>query len=426
MAERKRVILHSDLNNFFASVEIALDPTLGGKPLIVCGDPKERHGIVLAKNEEAKKYGIKTAETVYSALKKCPQVQMIGSHFHEYKRYSRAVRAIYERYTEKIEECSIDECALDMTESIALFGNGEKIAEEIRQAVKAELGLTVSVGVSFNKVFAKLASELKKPDAVTVISEENFRDIVYPLPVGELWTVGGATAQILAKLGIRTIGQLADADEALLTRVLGKRGRQVRVYARGEDDDPVKWEKRKEDLKSIGNSATLPKDITEKEDVKRWLYALSESVAARQRAADVGRASTVHIVVRNERLEDFTWQTKVSPTALCGDIAKTAFELFCKHCPAGTRVRMLGVSVSGFDYHVEQLSLDNAIAEETGVISYEKKERAENAVAKIREKYGYATLQRGVVFKDEKLGGLDIRGRKEEISPSAQNPKKEE
>ena len=424
--ERERVILHSDLNNFFASVEIALNPSLGGKPLIVCGDPKERRGVVLAKNEEAKKYGIKTAETVYSALKKCPQLQMVGSHFHEYKRYSLAVRAIYERYTEKIEECSIDECALDMTESVALFGSGEKIAEEIRQAVKKELGLTVSIGVSFNKVFAKLASELKKPDAVTVISKANYKEIVYPLSVNHLWLVGNATAELLHKMGLYTIGQLAEADESVLLRVLGKRGRQVRVYARGEDDEPVKWEKQKEDLKSIGNSTTLPKDITDKEEVKRWFYALAESVSARQREANVGRADTVHIVIRNEKMEDFTWQTKISPTALCGDIAKTAFELFCKHCPIGMRIRMLGVTVSGFDYHVEQLSLDSALADNEGKISYEKKERVENAVARLREKYGYATLQRGVVLEDEKLDGLDIRGKKEETFSNAKTPKDKE
>ncbi|MBQ3220849.1 MAG: DNA polymerase IV [Clostridia bacterium] len=426
MSERERVILHSDLNNFFASVEIALNPALGGKPLIVCGDPKERHGIVLAKNEEAKKFGIKTAETVYSALKKCPHIQMVGSHFHEYKRYSLAVKEIYGRYTEKIEECSIDECALDMTESVALFGNGETIAQEIRKAVKTELGLTVSIGVSFNKVFAKLASEMRKPDAVTVISRADFKRIVYPLPVTDLWLVGGSTAQTLGKLGIRTIGQLAEADEKLLDRFLGKRGRQVRVYARGEDTEPVKWEKTERDVKSIGNSSTLPKDICDREEVKRWFFVLAESVAARLRSADVGRANTVHIVVRNERMEDFTWQTKVSPTALCGDIAKTAFELFCRHCPIGTKVRMLGVSVSGFDYHVEQLSLAGAIEEAEGKISYEKKERAESAVAKLREKYGYATVQRGLVFKDEKLGGLDIRGKKEEISPVDKDPHKDE
>lgn len=422
MQRRERVILHSDLNNFFASVETALFPEYKGKPLIVCGDPKERHGVVLAKNEEAKKYGIKTAETVYSAMRKCPNLLKVPSHFSEYKRYSRLVKEIYGRYTEKIEECSIDECALDMTESTMLFGSGETIAEEIRKAVKEELGLTVSIGVSFNKVFAKLASELKKPDAVTVISKENYKQKVFPLPVSNLWLVGGATERILQKIGIRTIGDLAVADEEILTRLLGKRGRQVRIYARGEDDEDVKWEKKKEDLKSIGNSSTLPYDITDREDVKRWFYVLAESVAARLKEADVGRANTVHVVVRNERLEDTTFQTKISPTTLCSDIAQTAYELFCAHYPIGASVRMLGVSVSGFDYNVRQLTIGEAMDEK----AYEKKERAENAVAKLREKYGYATLQRGVVFKDERLARLDIKGNKEEkISIEEKKDKKE-
>ena len=406
------MILHSDLNNFFASVEIALHPEYAGKPLIVCGDPKKRHGIVLAKNEEAKKYGIKTAETVYSALKKCPDLLLVDSHFYEYKRYSEMVKEIYGRYTEKIEECSIDECSLDMTESVALFGNGETIAERIRKEVKEELGVTVSVGVSFNKVFAKLASELKKPDAVTVISEENYPSVVFPLPVTDLLFVGASTTKTLRSIGVRTIGDLAKADEALVCKLLGKRGRQLIVYARGEDNEPVHWQKTSEDVKSIGNSATLPKDVTTRAEVKRWFYVLSESVAARQRAADVGRANTVHIVVRNEKLEDFGWQTKVPPTALCGDIAKSAFELFCKHYPDGARVRMLGVTVSGFDYHIEQLTFDDVFGAGQ---TYEKKERVENAVAKLREKYGYVAVQRGVVMEDENLNGLDIRGKKENI-----------
>lgn len=422
MKGRERVILHSDLNNFFASVETALFPEYKGKPLIVCGDPKERHGVVLAKNEEAKKYGIKTAETVYSAMRKCPNLLKVPSHFSEYKRYSRLVKEIYGRYTEKIEECSIDECALDMTESTMLFGGGETIAEEIRKAVKEELGLTVSIGVSFNKVFAKLASELKKPDAVTVISKENYKQKVFPLPVSNLWLVGGATERALQKIGIRTIGDLAAADEEILIRLLGKRGRQVRIYARGEDDEDVKWEKKKEDLKSIGNSSTLPYDITDREDVKRWFYVLAESVSARLKEADVGRANTVHVVVRNERLEDTTFQTKISPTTLCSDIAQTAYELFCAHYPIGASVRMLGVSVSGFDYNVRQLTIGEAMDEQ----AYEKKERAENAVAKLRDKYGYATLQRGVVFKDERLAHLDIKGNKEEkISIGEKKDKKE-
>ncbi len=415
MDNRERVILHSDLNNFFASVEAALTPELKGKPLIVCGDPKARHGVVLAKSEEAKKYGIKTAETVYSALCKCPDLVMVQAHHHEYVRYSKMVRAIYERYTDCIEECSIDECSLDVTESTMLFGCGEEIAQKIRKAVKEELGVTVSVGVSFNKVYAKLASELKKPDAVTVISKGNYREAVYPLPVSQLLFVGKATEETLKKIGIKTIGDLANTDEAILTQILGKRGHQLRIYARGEDNEPVKPRKEKEDLKSIGNSTTLSKDISDREEIKRWFYALAESVAARQRAADVGRANTVHIVVRNEKFQDFTWQTKVSPTALCSDIAKTAVALFEKHWQYGAQVRMLGITISGFDYHVEQLTLDDALCGDK--TAYEKKERAENAIAKIREKYGYATVQRGIVMEDEKVKGLDIRGKKEEMTP---------
>lgn len=410
MQKRERVILHSDLNNFFASVEIALEPALKGKPLIVCGDPKERHGVVLAKNEEAKKFGIKTAETVYSALKKCPELQMVGSHFHEYKKYSLLVKEIYARYTDCIEECSIDECALDMTESTFLFGSGYEIAQRIREEVKTELGLTVSIGVSFNKIFAKLASELKKPDAVTEITRENYKTRVWGLPVGELLFVGRSTQETLRKIGVRTIGELANADEALLSKVLGKRGRQLRVYARGEDEEPVKPVKDKEDLKSVGNSTTLPKDIWDREEIKRWFYALAESVTARLRAADVGRASTVHIVVRDTQMKDVTCQTKILPTAHCGDIAKAAYALYCQHFPLGMRVRMLGITVSGFDYHIEQMTLDGALDGQ----DYDKEERMESAVEKIRKKYGYATLQRGVVMEDEKLNGLDIRGKKEE------------
>ena len=410
MTAKERVILHSDLNNFFASVEIALHPEYAGKPIIVCGDPEKRHGIVLAKSEEAKKYGIKTAETVYSALKKCPDALCVPSHYNEYERYSCLVKEIYARFTDKIEECSIDECALDMTESTRLFGSGYEIAEKIRQTIKKELSLTVSIGVSFNKIYAKLASELKKPDAVTVISKENYKQVVYPLPVEYMLFVGKATQKTLNNLGIKTIGDLAEADEEFLSRFLGKRGRQLCVHARGLDDDPVHYEKTEKDLKSIGNSVTLPKDIHQREEVKRWFYAISESVCSRQRDAGVGRATTVHIVVRDDKLKDYSWQTKVSPTCLCGDIAKTAYALFCKQYPLGGKVRMLGITVSGFDYEIQQLT----IAEMEDSKAYEKRERAENAVANIRKKYGYGKLQRGVVMEDEKLNGFDIRKRKDD------------
>lgn len=415
---RDRVILYSDLNNFFASVETLLHPEYRGKPLIVCGDPKERRGVVFAKNEEAKKYGIRTAETVVSALKKCPQVLRAETHFGEYKKYSRKVREIYGRFTDLVEACSIDECALDMTASVAVFGSGEEIAEKIRRAVKEELGLTVSVGVSFNKVFAKIASDMKKPDAVTVVSRENYKQKLWPLPVGAMLFVGKATEETLVRKGIRTIGDLAAADPEMLARLFGKRGRLLGAYARGEDDEPVRGEDERENLKSVGNSMTLPADVTDRAEIKRLLYVLAESVAARLRDADVGKADTVHVVVRNERMEVITFQKKVPPTALCGEIAEAAFDLFCRHCPPGTRAHMLGITVSGFDYHVEQL----ALGEETGGRNYEKKERAEKAVAKLREKYGYATVQRGLMLEDERLAALDLRGRKEE-SPEEEGEK---
>ena len=415
---RDRVILYSDLNNFFASVETLLHPEYRGKPLIVCGDPKERRGVVFAKNEEAKKYGIRTAETVASALKKCPQVLRAETHFGEYKKYSRKVKEIYGRFTDLVEACSIDECALDMTASVAVFGSGEEIAEKIRRAVKEELGLTVSVGVSFNKVFAKIASDMKKPDAVTVVSRENYKQKLWPLPVGAMLFVGKATEETLVRKGIRTIGDLAAADPEMLARLFGKRGRLLGAYARGEDDELVRGEDERENLKSVGNSMTLPADVTDRAEIKRLLYVLAESVAARLRDADVGKADTVHVVVRNERMEVITFQKKVPPTALCGEIAEAAFDLFCRHCPPGTRAHMLGITVSGFDYHVEQL----ALGLDAGGRNYEKKERAEKAVAKLREKYGYATVQRGLMLEDERLAALDLRGRKEE-SPEEEGEK---
>ncbi len=424
MEKRERVILHSDLNNFFASVETVLNPGWKGKPLIVCGDPKLRHGVVLAKNEEAKKYGIKTGDTVYSAREKCPDIQMVQSHHLEYVRYSEKVKEIYGRYTEQIEEKSIDECAMDVTESIRLFGSGEEIANEIRETVKRELGLTVSIGVSFNKVFAKLASEMKKPDAVTVLDRTTYKDKIYRLPVTDLWLVGGSTAKTLLRYGIQTIGDLANADGEELTRILGKRGRQVWIYARGEDTEEVHWQKDVTDTKSVGNSVTLARDETDREEIKKWLYAIAESVAGRLRKANVGRANTLHLVVRYADLSFDSWQTKISPTALCGDIAKTAYELFCKHCVQGSKIRLLGITVSGFDYKIEQLSLLDMLDENAGKKSYEKKERVEDAVAKLREKYGYASVQRGLVLKDEGLDGLDIRGKKEETFPNGKKDKK--
>ena len=404
---KERVILYSDLNNFFASVETALHPEYKGKPLIVCGDPEKRLGVVFAKNEEAKSYGIRTAETVYSALKKCPHALRVSTHFSEYNRYSKAVREIYARYTDVIESLSIDECALDVTASVKLFGGGEKIAEEIRAAVKNELGVTVSIGVSFNKIYAKLASELKKPDAVTVITPENYKQKVYPLPVSALLYVGKSTEETLYKHGIRTIGELADADLMLLTRLFGRRGEILKINASGRNDEKVRMEA--EAIKSIGNSTTLPYDVSDFEQIKRIFYVLAESVVSRLREAGEGKCDTVHITVKDEFLREITRQKKILPTALCEDVARTACEIYGENFSREHKAHMLGLAVSGFDRNVEQLALDTSGERE----KYEKNLRAQDAVAAIRKKYGYDKVQRGIILEDSGLLNVDIEHRKD-------------
>lgn len=404
---KERVILYSDLNNFFASVETALHPEYKGKPLIVCGDPEKRLGVVFAKNEEAKSYGIRTAETVYSALKKCPHALRVSTHFSEYNRYSKAVREIYARYTDVIESLSIDECALDVTASVKLFGGGEKIAEEIRAAVKNELGVTVSIGVSFNKIYAKLASELKKPDAVTVITPENYKQKVYPLPVSALLYVGKSTEETLYKHGIRTIGELADADLMLLTRLFGRRGEILKINASGRNDEKVRMEA--EAIKSIGNSMTLPYDVSDFEQIKRIFYVLAESVVSRLREAGEGKCDTVHITVKDEFLREITRQKKILPTALCEDVARTACEIYSENFSREHKAHMLGLAVSGFDRNVEQLALDTSGERE----KYEKNLRAQDAVAAIRKKYGYDKVQRGIILEDSGLLNVDIEHRKD-------------
>lgn len=397
------VVLHSDLNNFYATVEKKLFPELAGKPVAVCGDKEARHGVVLAKSEEAKAFGVKTGDVIWEAQRKCPDLIIRPVRFSEYVKQSRAVRGIYARYTDLIEPFGIDECWLDVTHS-TIFGSGEEIAERIRREVKEELSLTVSVGVSFNKVFAKLASDLKKPDAVTVVSRENYREKLYPLPASNLLYVGKATAERLRRMGISTIGELAAADPKMLANLLGKWGAMLSRYARGEDNAPVRNMNDKQPLKSVGNSMTYFEDIYRTEDVKRLLYVLAESVAARMKDAHLGKADTVHLWVRDKDLQSYSWQKKVRPTALVGEIAEHAFALFKERYKARRAVRGLGVTVSGFDLGVEQLSFDSFGGD------YEKKARAEEAVGKIREKYGYSTVQRGIMFEDRAALKMDVRG----------------
>ncbi len=418
----ERIIIHSDLNNFYASVERLLDPSLAGKPVAVCGDREARHGVVLAKSEEAKKFGVKTGDTVWQAQRKCRDIVIVPPHFEEYIEYSKKVRAVYARYTDLIESYGIDECWLDITRSTLLFPeyDGEKYLTEngtkyysegfllhlgdvIRNAVKDELGVTVSCGVSFNKVFAKLGSDIKKPDGTTVIPKARFSDIIYGLPVEDLLFVGGATKEKLKQMGLNTIGKLAAADDKLITDTFGKFGRTLLKNARGEDVDPVKHMDEKREMKSIGNSCTYPKDVTDMRGIKRLLYVLAESVAARLRESGQGFADTVHLWVRDSALNNFSFQKKVRHTALCGEIAEHAFSLFTANFRQPFSVRSLGVTVSGFDNGQSQLTFDEASG------NYNKRYAVEKCVDQIRKKHGYAKLQRGIVAEDKDEMCNDIK-----------------
>ena len=403
-------------------MEKLLNPELSGKPVAVCGNKEERRGIVLAKSEEAKKFGVKTGDTVWQAQKKCPDLVIVPPHFDLYINYSKKVREIYSRYTDQIESYGIDECWLDLTRSTLLFPkydgekyietDGEKyytegflrhLGDHIRNTVKEELKITVSCGVSFNKVYAKLGSDLKKPDGTSVISKAKYKEVIFGLPVEDLLYVGKATAEKLKKMGLSTIGKLALADDDEMHKAFGKVGLTLLKNARGLNDEPVRHKDDIREMKSIGNSCTYAEDITNPRRIKRLLYVLSESVAARLRQSGQGLADTVHLWVRFSDLRDFSVQKKVRHTALCGEIAEHAYDLFENNVKPPFKVRALGVTVSGFDNGASQLTFD----ETSG--NYKKREAVERCVDEIRKKHGYDKLQRGIVAEEPNEMRNDVK-----------------
>ena len=401
-----RTILHSDLNNFYASVECLRRPEIREKPVVVVGSKEDRHGVVLAKNTVAKRAGVRTGDVYWQARQKCGETLVeVQADFARYLKVSKAVRGIYEDYTDRIEAYGIDECWLDVTASLKLFGSGVGIAEAIRERVKREIGITVSVGVSWNKIFAKLASDMKKPDAVTEITQENYKEIVWRLPVEDLLYVGSATKQKLKRIGIRTIGQLARSDEELLVRMLGKWGSYLFAFANGSDTSPVSAVDEEENIKSIGNSLTVYRDLKNEEDVRMVIHLLADSVAARMREAGLTRARTVHLYARASDLIGFQKQGKLPrPCCNASEIGKKAFELFRAVYPWQNYVRGLGVSVSDFCFGAEQLDMFGSAERD------EKQKRLDAAVDKLRQKYGNNVIQSAIVLKDPKLRDLDVKG----------------
>ncbi len=398
---RDRVILHCDCNSFFASVETVLNPEYKSVPMAVCGNVADRHGIVLAKNELAKKYGIQTAETVASAKRKCRGLVIASPHYGEYVKYSKAVNEIYASYTDMIEPFGIDESWLDVTSSVRLFGSGAEIADKIRREVKSRLGITVSVGVSFNKIFAKLGSDYKKPDAVTVIGRDNFRDIVYPLPVGALLFVGSKTAQGLAAMGIRTVGDLAQSDSELLKMRFGKSGEMIKKYALGEDDSPVLRQSEQAEQKSIGNGFTFKHDLVSREACRIGIDFLSEEIGYKLRKAGL-KCSVVQLTIKDEYLTSIQRQRRVSPpTDISREIADAAYATLQASWSEGKPIRMLTVTVSGLikaDDVVSQIGFFDDGAED---VRREKNKRREQTVDKIRQRYGTDSITTAAIIDSD-------------------------
>lgn len=343
-----RTILHSDCNGFFASVECLYNPDIRNKPVVVGGDVDKRHGIILAKNEYAKKYKIQTGEPIWKALKRCPELEVVPPHYDRYVRFSKLCREIYSEYTDKVENFGLDEAWLDVTGSNVLFGSGEEIAHEIRKRIKRELGITVSIGVSFNKIFAKLGSDYKKPDAVTVISKENYKEIAWPLPASDLLYVGRATNNKLKGLGVYTIGDIANYPLNLLRSNFGKWADVLYSFANGYDNAEVSNIDEYETVKSIGNSTTSIRDLENYEDAKIIFMVLVDSVSRRLREQGF-YCKEVSIAIRDTKLETITRQMKLSRyTNLTKDILNACLKLFRNNCDFTNNIRSLGVSVSDF------------------------------------------------------------------------------
>ena len=391
----ERVILHCDQNCFFASVELLSHPDLRDVPMAVCGDPASRHGIILAKNEPAKRFGIQTAETVWQARRKCPSLVLLPPHHKLYREYSVRVNELYGQYTDLVEPFGIDESWLDITGSMHLFGGDPvAIADELRRRVREELGLSISVGVSFNKIFAKLGSDYKKPDATTLISPENWQEIVWPLPVGAMLFVGRSAQRTLAQYGVETIGQLAACRPEMIEKLLGKLGRQMHEYANGLDRSPVRPQAEREPVKSVGNGTTFPHDLTRWEEVRAGLAALSDSVAMRLRRQGL-YCSGVQVTIKDSSFCSISRQKRLeSPTRLMKDIQRAAMELTRSAWRAPTPIRMLTVTalhITESAESFEQLDLLGA----GRAVSDARQEKLESAVRAIRDKFGDGSITFG-------------------------------
>ena len=387
-----RVIFHCDCNSFYASVELLSRPQLRDRPVAVCGDPNSRHGVILAKNEPAKAFGVKTAETIWQAREKCPQLVLLPARHSLYRAYSERVNAIYQRFTDLVEPFGIDESWLDVTGTLHLFGGDPAaLADRVRTTVREELGLTVSVGVSFNKIFAKLGSDYKKPDATTLITVDNFRDVVWPLPVTDLLFVGRASARTLGRYGVATIGQLAAFDRDALRLLLGKAGGQLWNYANGLDNSPVAPAGRYAPPKSVGNGLTFPHNLTTRAEIRQGLALLCDQVAARLRRHRL-KAATLQVTIRDPAFHDICRQRPLDvPTCTSRELIRAAAEIVERAWRDRRPIRALTITAHHLlpeEEATEQLGLFDAQASR----HRDRVERLERTVDAIRRKYGDKSL----------------------------------
>ncbi len=403
-----RWVIHCDCNSFFASVELLEHPELKDVPVAVCGDPDGRHGIVLAKNEAAKKYHIQTAETIWQARAKCPALTLLPPHREKYRHYYTIINDIYQEYTNRVEPFSIDESWLDVTQGWHLFAESPKaLGDTLRRRVREETGLTISAGVSFNKVFAKMGSDYKKPDATTYIGPENYRDILWPLPVGDMLFVGKSAAARLALMGIYTVGELAAADPKRLTEAFGKLGAELSRYARGEDAAEVRRWGESEPIKSVGNQTTFRRDLHGAADIRAGLAALSDEVAGRLRRHGLW-AGAVQITIKDPQLKSIQRQKQLPlATHLAREIEDAAWQLVRGNWDMTRPIRLLGVTalaLSDEPFAVQQSLFDDAPKADP------KREALEKSLDAIRGKYGKNAIAGAYVLKNEiGLDGLAIR-----------------
>lgn len=394
----ERVILHSDLNSFYASVECCLNPMIKDLPVAVCGDVEKRHGIILASNQLAKKFGIRTGSVVWEAKKLCPNLHLVQADHGNYKYFSDRMKAIYMRYTDRIESFGIDECWLDVTESIRLFGSGKQIADEIRAAAKTELGITASVGVSYNKIFAKLGSDMRKPDYTTVIGKEDLEERVFPLPVRSLLMVGKKFEKKFNSVGIRTIGDLAKTDVKVLKSRYGKMGEYLWKYANGLDDSPVTVCGEEETVKSVSNGRTAFRDLCTLHDVEIAITVMAENVAKRLREQNL-KGSTVGLFLRDNELKYWGMQIALEkPTFLESEIIEKSMQIFLAY-DFKKPLRSVTVRVANL-CPAENAVMFDLFGNEANRIKQEKLERTMDS---IQEKYGQKAITKAVVLSDPEL-----------------------